>query len=104
MTKIGLHAAAATFALGGALALAGTAHADGVHHAINVCQSATIYYGSNPGINGTANNANYTIGYGNKVGWQTSAPVYNGWANVQDYGPQTWGWMRQECIGGVDSW
>ncbi len=101
--------AAAALAAGAALTLGVPAPAQAspqlVHHAITVCQTTTFYYGWNPGINGTAGDANYTLLYGNKVGWQDAAPVYNGWVNVIDYGgAQTWGWIRQECLGGIDSW
>ena len=30
--------------------------------------------------------------------------VYNGWAASFDYGPNDWGYLRIECIGGYDSW
>lgn len=101
--------AAAGLTAGAALALGVPAPAQAspqlVHHAITVCQTTTFYYGWNPGINGTAGDANYTLLYGNKVGWQDAAPIYNGWVNVIDYGgAQTWGWIRQECLGGIDSW
>lgn len=73
-------------------------------HAIVVCQSASFY-------------ANYdhaqsrpvgflrTLYYANKVGHTRGAhPVYNGWAATFDYGPNDWGYMRYECLGGWYSW
>lgn len=100
-----LRVATAGLIAGCALAVAApvAAFADsppGTVHAINVCQSATVYEQYNPteGPHGFA----YTIGYGNKVGFRADAD--NGWAVVFDYGPQRWGFMRKECIGGYNSW
>jgi hypothetical protein len=43
--------------------------------------------------------------YGDKIGHTPgSHPVYNGWAASFDYGPNDWGYLRIECIGGYDSW
>jgi hypothetical protein len=45
------------------------------------------------------------LGYGDKIGHTPgSHPVYNGWAASFDYGPNDWGYLRIECIGGYDSW
>ncbi|HEY0639205.1 MAG TPA: hypothetical protein VGD67_16260 [Pseudonocardiaceae bacterium] len=73
-------------------------------HAVVVCQSASFY-------------ANYdharrqpvgflrTLYYGNKVGHTRGAhPVYYGWAAALDFGPNQWGYLRYECIGGWGSW
>ncbi|HEY5832711.1 hypothetical protein [Streptomyces sp.] len=72
-------------------------------HAINICQSASFYanYDSASGPTGFLR----TLYYGDKIGHTPGAhPVYNGWAASFDYGPNDWGYMRLECIGGYDSW
>ncbi|CAG7618096.1 hypothetical protein [Actinacidiphila bryophytorum] len=72
-------------------------------HAIVVCQSASFYanYNSSSGPSGLLR----TLGYGDKIGHTPgSHPVYNGWAASFDYGPNDWGYLRIECIGGYDSW
>lgn len=88
----------------GALAAASPAQAAVVpRHAINVCQSASFYdnYDSASGPHGLKR----VLEYGNKVGHTPGAhPVYNGWAASFDFGPNDWGYLRIECIGGYDSW
>ncbi|AKJ03269.1 hypothetical protein ATI61_11867 [Archangium gephyra] len=72
-------------------------------HCINVCQSASFYagYNSASGPYGFKR----TLFYGDKVGHtRGSHPVYNGWAASFDYGPNDWGYMRYECLGGWGSW
>ncbi|WP_031523685.1 hypothetical protein [Streptomyces sp. NRRL F-5123] len=72
-------------------------------HAVVVCQSASFYanYNSSSGPSGLVR----TLGYGDKIGHTPgSHPVYNGWAATFDYGPNDWGYLRIECIGGYDSW
>ncbi|MFD3496259.1 hypothetical protein ACFWWB_37820 [Streptomyces sp. NPDC058690] len=72
-------------------------------HAIIVCQSASFYanYNSASGPTGFVR----TLSYGDKVGHTRGAhPVYNGWAATFDYGPNDWGYVRYECIGGYGSW
>ena len=72
-------------------------------HAINICQSASFYagYNSASGPYGFKR----TLYYGDKVGHTRGAhPVYNGWAASFDYGPNDWGYMRYECLGGWGSW
>ncbi|MBW8706036.1 hypothetical protein MBT84_41120 [Streptomyces sp. MBT84] len=72
-------------------------------HAIIVCQTASFYanYNSASGPTGLLR----TLTYGNKVGHTIGAhPVYNGWAATFDFGPNDWGYVRNECIGGYDSW
>lgn len=72
-------------------------------HAVVVCQSASFYanYDSSSGPSGLLR----TLGYGKKIGHTPgSHPVYNGWAASFDYGPNDWGYLRIECIGGYDSW
>ena len=72
-------------------------------HAIIVCQSASFYanYDSSSGPVGLKR----TLAYGNKVGHTRGAhPVYNGWAATFDFGPNDWGYVRAECIGGYGSW
>lgn len=72
-------------------------------HCINVCQSASFYegYNSASGPYGFKR----TLYYGDKVGHtRGSHPVYNGWAASFDYGPNDWGYMRYECLGGWGSW
>ncbi|MER6589665.1 hypothetical protein [Micromonospora chalcea] len=91
---------AATIALG-----ATPAQADPVvpRHASVVCQSASFYanYDSAGGPSGLKR----TLVYGNKIGHTPGAhPVYNGWAASFDFGPNDWGYLRAECIGGYDSW
>jgi hypothetical protein len=72
-------------------------------HAVVVCQSASFYanYDSASGPVGLKR----VLGYGDKIGHTPgSHPVYNGWAASFDYGPNDWGYLRIECIGGYDSW
>lgn len=95
-TAAGLLAATATV---GALA-AGTDSAGAVvvpdRHTI-VCQSATMYanYDSASGPSGVMR----TLTYGNGVGHTNGAhPVINGWAAIQDFGPNDWGYVRVECL------
>lgn len=72
-------------------------------HAVIVCQTASFYanYDSASGPTGFLR----TLPYGDKVGHTLGAhPVYNGWAATFDYGPNDWGYVRYECIGGYNSW
>jgi hypothetical protein len=72
-------------------------------HAIIVCQTASFYenYDSASGPYHLLR----TLTYGNKVGHTPGVhPVYNGWAATQDFGPNDWGYVRIECIGGYNSW
>jgi len=97
VAAIGL-AAAATF-VGTSPALAAVVP----EHAINICQSASFYanYNSASGPSGYLR----TLYYGDKIGHTPGVhPVYNGWAATFDFGPNDWGYMRIECIGGYDSW
>ncbi|GIF73051.1 hypothetical protein [Asanoa siamensis] len=94
-------------AAGGALVLTATtpAQADPVvpRHAVTVCQSASFYanYDSAGGPVGLKR----VLAAGNKIGHTPGAhPVYNGWAASFDFGPNDWGYLRVECIGGYDSW
>lgn len=84
------------------------AHADlppGYVHAVVTCQSATLYTGFNPGLHGTTSgDPGIELDAGKKVAIQTLAPVYNGWLDTLDMGPNTTGWTRTECIGGYGSW
>ena len=99
-----------TAGLAGAAAVALTAsvpvaQADPVvpRHAIVICQSASFYdnYNSASGPVGFKR----TLFYGNKIGHTPGVhPVYNGWAASFDFGPNDWGYLRIECIGGYDSW
>lgn len=74
------------------------------HHAIVVCQSASFYEGYNSAT-GSPYGFKRTLYYGNKVGHTRGAhPVHNGWASTFDFGPNDWGVMRYECLGGWDSW
>lgn len=104
--RSGLRAGAVVVALAGwaALVTAPAAHAVVVpRHAINVCQSASFYdnYDSASGPVGLKR----VLGYGDKIGHTPgSHPVYNGWAATFDFGPNDWGYLRIECIGGYDSW
>jgi opacity protein-like surface antigen len=72
-------------------------------HAVVVCDSASFYenYDSASG----PVNLKRTLFSGNKIGHTPGVhPVYNGWAATFDFGPNDWGFMRIECIGGYDSW
>lgn len=72
-------------------------------HAIVVCQSASFYanYDSASGPVGLKR----ILYYGDKIGHTRGAhPVYNGWAASFDFGPNDWGYLRYECIGGYGSW
>jgi hypothetical protein len=103
MRKTLLAAAVATAA---AATLVGTSPASATvvpEHAINICQSASFYanYNSSSGPSGFLR----TLYYGDKIGHTPGVhPVYNGWAATFDFGPNDWGYMRIECIGGYDSW
>ncbi len=103
--KVPLAIALTALALGGALAGAPTATAVEVPtHAINICQSATMYENYNFAIPGPVTYIR-TLGYGDKIGHTPGKhPVYNGWASIQDFGPNDWGFIREECIGGYNSW
>lgn len=72
-------------------------------HAVIVCQSASFYanYDSSSGPTGLLR----VLSYGDKVGHTRGAhPVYNGWAATFDFGPNDWGYVREECLGGYGSW
>ncbi|WP_330456070.1 hypothetical protein OIB37_03830 [Streptomyces sp. NBC_00820] len=72
-------------------------------HAVITCQSASFYanYDSSSGPSGLVR----TLPYGDKVGHTPGVhPVYNGWAATFDFGPNDWGYVRIECIGGYGSW
>lgn len=72
-------------------------------HAVIVCDSASFYtnYDSSSGPTGLKR----TLARGDKVGHTRGAhPVYNGWAATFDFGPNDWGFVRQECLGGFGSW
>ncbi|MEU1125853.1 hypothetical protein ABZ371_20365 [Streptomyces sp. NPDC005899] len=72
-------------------------------HAVIVCDSASFYanYDSSSGPAGFKR----TLARGDKVGHTRGAhPVYNGWAATFDFGPNDWGFVRQECLGGYGSW
>ena len=91
--------------LAGTAVVAGPAQACCVvpEHAIIVCQSASFYanYDSSRGPVGYM----YTLYYCNKVGHTRGVhPVYNGWAATFDFGPNVWGYVRYECLGGWGSW
>ncbi|WP_435971731.1 hypothetical protein [Streptomyces sp. Qhu_M48] len=72
-------------------------------HAVIVCDSASFYanYDSASGPVGLKR----TLFRGDKVGHTRGAhPVYNGWAATFDFGPNDWGFVRHECLGGFGSW
>jgi hypothetical protein len=72
-------------------------------HAVVVCDSASFYanYDSAHGPSGLKR----VLPRGDKIGHTRGAhPVYNGWAASFDYGPNDWGYIREECIGGYGSW
>ncbi|MFJ3582956.1 hypothetical protein ACIPPS_12120 [Streptomyces sp. NPDC090127] len=98
---------AVSFAAVGALTLALAAPAGAEptvpEHAVIVCDSASFYanYDSSAGPVGLKR----TLARGNKVGHTRGAhPVYNGWAATFDFGPNDWGFVRSECLGGFGSW
>lgn len=93
---------AATAAL---ISLPGTVQAEPVvpEHAVIVCQSASFYDNYNSASGPV--DLKRTLAYGNKVGHTRGAhPVYNGWAATFDFGPNDWGYVRIECLGGFGSW
>ena len=105
--KVPFAIALTALALGGAVVASGAPAATAVEvptHAINICQSATMYEDYNFAIPGPVNYKR-TLGYGDKIGHTPGKhPVYNGWASIQDFGPNDWGFIREECIGGYNSW
>ena len=96
--------AASALALPAVFAAVPSAHAVvPPEHAIVICQTASFYanYDSANGPSGFLR----TLTYGNKIGHTPGVhPVYNGWAASFDFGPNDWGYLRIECIGGYDSW
>jgi hypothetical protein len=98
---VGLAVGAVLAALGGSARAASAVVVP--RHAIVICQSASFYenYDSARG----PVNLKRTLFYGDKIGHTPgSHPVYNGWAASFDFGPNDWGYLRIECIGGYDSW
>lgn len=72
-------------------------------HAVVVCQTAS-FYANYDSASGPVD-LKRTLRYGDKIGHTRGAhPVYNGWAATFDFGPNDWGYVRQECIGGYGSW
>ncbi|MFC6156065.1 hypothetical protein [Kribbella jiaozuonensis] len=94
-------------AVTGAALTAAAPAADAVEvpeHAIIVCQDATMYENYDFSIPGPVHPIR-TLTYGDKVGHTRGKhPVYNGWASIQDFGPNDWGFVRIECLGGWGSW
>lgn len=97
------------FALSAAAAFtvvaSGTAHAEPTvpEHAVIVCDSAS-FYANYDSSSGPATLKRVLL-RGDKVGHTRGAhPVYNGWAATFDFGPNDWGFVRQECLGGYGSW
>jgi hypothetical protein len=87
------------------LGSAGTGRAEPTvpEHAVIVCDSASFYanYDSSSGPAGLKR----VLYRGDKVGHTRGAhPVHNGWAATFDFGPNDWGYVRQECLGGFGSW
>jgi len=107
MTRKSAPFLATAAAVTGAVLLAGTQAAVAVEppeHAIIVCQDATMYENYDFSIPGPVHPLR-TLYYGNKVGHTRGKhPVYNGWASIQDFGPNDWGFVRYECLGGWGSW
>jgi hypothetical protein len=100
--KAGLAVSAAALLVLGA-AGAGQAAPTVPEHAVIVCDSASFYanYDSSSGPAGLKR----VLSRGDKVGHTRGAhPVYNGWAATFDFGPNDWGYVRQECLGGFGSW
>lgn len=72
-------------------------------HAVVICRDASFYdnYDSARG----PYNLKRVLYQGDKIGHTPGAhPVYNGWAATFDFGPNDWGYLRIECIGGYNSW
>jgi hypothetical protein len=70
-------------------------------HAIIVCQSASFY----DNVPSSGGSLIRVLPYGDKVGHTRNVhPVYNGWAASMDFGPNQWGYVRYECLGGWGSW
>ncbi|TDD58700.1 hypothetical protein E1263_17945 [Kribbella antibiotica] len=94
-------------AVTGAVLAAGTQAAVAVEvpeHAVITCQDATMYENYNFALPGPVNKLR-VLEQGNKVGHSRGKhPVYNGWASIQDFGPNDWGFVRYECLGGWGSW
>ncbi|MET7639113.1 hypothetical protein [Streptomyces sp. NPDC005438] len=104
MTKTSLWAAG-VLATGTLLATAPGAHADPTtpDHAVITCETASMY-ANYDSANGPVD-LKRTLTKGNKVGHTRGAhPVYNGWAATFDFGPNDWGYVRAECLGGFGSW
>ncbi|HEY0694964.1 MAG TPA: hypothetical protein VGD71_38755 [Kribbella sp.] len=105
--KVPLALAATALAVAGAAIATGAPAATAVEvpeHAVITCQSATMYENYNFSIPGPVTYLR-TLYAGNKVGHTRGAhPVYNGWASIQDFGPNDWGFVRYECLGGWGSW
>ncbi len=93
---LGLAAASAAGALAAAPASAEYTVPD--HHDV-VCDSATFYRNYDSAQSAPVD-AVRTLYRGNDIGHTSGAhAVYNGWANVFDFGPNDWGYIRVECIG-----
>ncbi len=98
-------AVACALAAGSLAATSSTAHAEPTtpEHAVIVCDSASLFENCDSAHGPTG--LKRTLVRGNKVGHTRGAhPVYNGWAAVFDFGPNDWGYVRRECLGGFGSW
>lgn len=101
LTKAGITCAAVV----GIVATPAVAQAEPVppRHAVVVCDSAS-FWGNYDHAQGPVEYKR-TLQRGNKVGHTPGAhPVFTGWAASMDFGPNDWGYLRIECIGGYDSW
>ena len=101
--RIALGLATAVTAGTAAVVAAPTASAgpDIPDHAIIVCQSASLY----DQVPNSGGRVIRTLSYGDKVGHTRGKhPVYNGWGAMFDFGPNDWGYVRYECLGGWGSW
>jgi hypothetical protein len=102
IARAGLASTASVLLLMGSAGAAG-AEPTVPEHAVVVCDSASFYanYDSSSGPAGLKR----VLHRGDKVGHTRGAhPVYNGWAATFDFGPNDWGYVRQECLGGFGSW
>lgn len=97
---VALAAAVTTGTIATVAAPTASAGPDIPDHAIIVCQSASFYNN----VPHSGGHVIRTLSYGDRVGHTRGAhPVYNGWAATFDFGPNDWGYVRYECLGGWGS-
>lgn len=98
---LGLAAVATAGTVATVAAPAASADPTPPQHAIIVCQSASFY----DNVPSSGGHVIRPLSYGDKVGHTRGVhPVYNGWAATFDFGPNDWGYVRYDCLGGWGSW